>query len=60
MREMYWEQFLTSGRIEDYLNYKNSTAAGRDGEKQAEEDGDKPETEMPGGTQKGSREKEMG
>ena len=52
MREMYWEQFLTSGRIEDYLNYKNSAAAGRDGKKQAEEDGEKPETELPGSMQK--------
>ena len=24
MKEEYWELFMTSGKIDDYLNYKNS------------------------------------
>ncbi len=24
MRDTYWEQFMMSGKIEDYLSYKNS------------------------------------
>lgn len=23
MKETYWEQFMTTGKIDDYLNYKN-------------------------------------
>ena len=22
MKEMYWNQFMTTGKVEDYLNYK--------------------------------------
>ena len=27
MKEEYWELFMTSGKIDDYLNYKNSRKA---------------------------------
>ena len=26
MKEEYWELFMTSGKIDDYLNYKNTEA----------------------------------
>ena len=28
MRETYWEQFIASGRVEDYLNYRREDTAG--------------------------------
>lgn len=26
MKDIYWKQFMASGKIEDYLSYKNSGA----------------------------------
>ena len=38
MKEEYWELFMTSGKIDDYLNYKNSRkAAGSSGRKERRE-----------------------
>ena len=38
MKEEYWELFMTSGKIDDYLNYKNSRKAdGSSGRKERRE-----------------------
>ena len=38
MKEEYWELFMTSGKIDDYLNYNNSRKAdGSSGRKERRE-----------------------
>ena len=41
MEKMYWDQFLHSGKIKDYLSYKNCIADGQSSE--WEDDGRKKE-----------------
>lgn len=40
MTEQYWERFTKSGRIEDYLAYRNSSAQNSSMEKQDRDDGE--------------------
>ena len=45
MEKMYWDQFLHSGKIKDYLSYKNCIADGQSSE--WEDDGRKKEQREP-------------
>ena len=45
MEKMYWDQFLHSGKIKDYLSFKNCIADGQSSE--WEDDGRKKEQREP-------------